>query len=110
MKEKSKTSKIFKNIHAMVRTQFQMSIQVLKTDNERDFFNSTLGIYLLLMALFIKVHVSTHHNKMVWHNAKIDVFLRWLDFYSSLIIFLNDFGGKQYLLQPISSIGCLLGF
>ena len=42
MKEKSETSQIFKNFHAMVRTQFQMSIQVLKTDNARDFFNSTL--------------------------------------------------------------------
>ena len=31
----------------MVRIQFQMSIQVLKTDNARDFFNSTLGPYLL---------------------------------------------------------------
>ena len=31
MKEKSETSQIFKNFHVMVRTQFQMSIQVLKT-------------------------------------------------------------------------------
>ena len=47
MKEKSETSQIFKKFHAMVRTQLQMSIQVLKTDNARDFFNSTLGPYLL---------------------------------------------------------------
>ena len=40
----------------MVKTQFQMSIQVLKTDNARDFFNSTLGPYLLSNDI---VHQST---------------------------------------------------
>ena len=56
MKEKSKTSQIFKNFHAMVRTQFQMNIQVLKNDNARDFFNSTLGPFLLSNGI---VHQST---------------------------------------------------
>ena len=47
MKEKTETSQIFKNFHVMVRTQFQMSIQVLKADNARVFFNYVLGPYLL---------------------------------------------------------------
>ena len=47
MKEKSNTSQLFKNFHAIVKTEFQMSIQVLKTNNARDFFNSTIGPYLL---------------------------------------------------------------
>ena len=40
----------------MVRTQFQISIQVLKTHNARGFFNSTLGPYLLSNGI---VHQST---------------------------------------------------
>lgn len=30
----------------MIQTQFQTNIQVLRTDNARDFFNSVLGSYL----------------------------------------------------------------
>ena len=46
MKEKSETSHIFQNFHKMIQTQFQTYIQVLRTDNARDFFNSVLGSYL----------------------------------------------------------------
>ena len=46
MKEKSETSHIFQNFHKMIQTQFQTNIQVLRTDNARDFFNSVLGSYL----------------------------------------------------------------
>ena len=61
---------------------------------------SSIPVLVLIfcrMALFIKVHVWTHLNKMVWQNAKIDIFLRWLDLYSSLLIFSNDFGGETVL-------------
>ena len=47
MKEKSNSEKIFKNFHAMVKTQFQGKIQVLHTDNGKEYFNSILGPYLL---------------------------------------------------------------
>ena len=46
MKEKSEVGKIFENFHDMVQTQFQTSIQVLRTDNGREYYNSTLGSYL----------------------------------------------------------------
>lgn len=45
MKEKSETIAIFKNFYAMIQTQFQMSIQVVKTDNAKEFFNTTLGSF-----------------------------------------------------------------
>ena len=46
MKEKSETKHIFQQFHVMVKTQFRAEIQILKTDNAKDFFNSSLGPYL----------------------------------------------------------------
>jgi len=56
MKDKTETSQIFKHFHAMIRTQFQATIQVLKTDNARDFFNSILSPYLQTSGI---VHISS---------------------------------------------------
>ena len=46
MKNKSETSQIFQTFHKMIQNQFQTNIQVFKTDNAQDFFNSILGSYL----------------------------------------------------------------
>lgn len=46
MKEKSKTKHIFQTFHVMIQNQFKTNIQILKTDNAKDFFNSSLGPYL----------------------------------------------------------------
>ena len=45
MKENSQTVSLFKKFNAMVQNQFHTNSQVLKTDNARDYFNSTLGDY-----------------------------------------------------------------
>lgn len=42
MKEKSEVSQIFKNYKNMIRTQFNTKIQILRTDNARDYFSSVL--------------------------------------------------------------------
>ena len=47
MKEKSKVGQIFKNFYNMIQTQFHAKIQVLKTNNARDYFNSIQGEFLL---------------------------------------------------------------
>lgn len=46
MKEKSEVGMIFANFHKMVQTQFQTSIQILRTDNGREYYHSILGSYL----------------------------------------------------------------
>ncbi|CAN1188688.1 Retrovirus-related Pol polyprotein from transposon TNT 1-94 [Linum perenne] len=56
MKEKSETTTIFQNFHRMVSTQFQTTIQVLKTDNAHDYFNSALGSYLTTHGI---IHASS---------------------------------------------------
>ncbi|CAN1158567.1 Retrovirus-related Pol polyprotein from transposon TNT 1-94 [Linum perenne] len=46
MKEKSETAGIFREFYSMVLTQFHTRVQVLKTDNAHDYFNSVLGPFL----------------------------------------------------------------
>ena len=56
MKEKSETGQIFKIFKNMIQTQFQSKIQILKSDNARDYFNSILGEFLAKEGI---VHLSS---------------------------------------------------
>ena len=46
MKAKSETVAVFQGFYDMILTQFETKIQVLKTDNAHDYFNSELGNHL----------------------------------------------------------------
>lgn len=70
MKEKSETATIFQSFHTMILTQFKSHIQVLKTNNAKDYFNSILGP-CQIMELFTSVLVWTLHNKTEWLRGKI---------------------------------------
>lgn len=56
MKNKSEVSEIFQYFHYMIQTQFETRIQILKTDNAKDFFNSVLGPYLIQQGI---IHLSS---------------------------------------------------
>ncbi|CAN1800959.1 Retrovirus-related Pol polyprotein from transposon TNT 1-94, partial [Linum perenne] len=56
MKEKSETRTIFQQFYTMVHTQFNTKIQVLKTDNAKDYFNNILSSFLIQNGI---VHVSS---------------------------------------------------
>ena len=56
MKEKSEVGQIFQNFNLMIQTQFQTKIQILKSDNAREFFQSILGTYLSCQGI---VHLSS---------------------------------------------------
>ncbi|RVW39495.1 Retrovirus-related Pol polyprotein from transposon RE1, partial [Vitis vinifera] len=47
MKKKSEVKEIFENFNNMVQTQFQAKIQVLRTDNAREYYHNILGSHLL---------------------------------------------------------------
>ncbi|RVW38972.1 Retrovirus-related Pol polyprotein from transposon TNT 1-94 [Vitis vinifera] len=47
MKKKSEVREIFENFNYMVQMQFQAKIQVLRTDNAREYYHNILGSYLL---------------------------------------------------------------
>jgi len=42
LKEKSEAAQSFQNFHKMIQTQFHSQIQILRTDNAREYFNSIL--------------------------------------------------------------------
>lgn len=46
LKEKIDVRSVFVNFHSMVQTQFQTNIQILRTDNGTEYFNSILRDYL----------------------------------------------------------------
>ena len=46
MKDKSEVGKNFQTFNQMVQTQFHTKIQVLRIDNGREYYHSTLGAYL----------------------------------------------------------------
>ena len=59
MKEKSEANQIFKTFNTMIQTQFQAKIQILKSDNAKEYFNSILNDYLLSHGI---VHQSSCVN------------------------------------------------
>ena len=59
MKEKSEANQIFKTFNTMIQTQFQAKIQILKSDNAKEYFNSILNDYLLSHGI---VHQSSYVN------------------------------------------------
>ena len=56
MKEKSEVGTLFQHFNSMIQTQFQTKIQVLKTDNAKEYFNTILGKYLLNHGI---IHISS---------------------------------------------------
>ena len=46
LKDKSDAAQTFKNFHSMIQTQFQAKIQILRNDNGREFFNTSLSQFL----------------------------------------------------------------
>ena len=58
MKEKSEIGIIFQRFNTTIQTQFQTKIQVLKTDNAREYFGSILREYLSKQGII-------HHSSCV---------------------------------------------
>lgn len=96
MKDKSETSTIFQTFHSMISTQFHSKIQVLKTDNAKDYFNLTLGPYLSTHGI---MHVSSCVDTPQ-QNGIAERKNRHLLEVARSIMFLNTFGGKPFS-QPL---------
>lgn len=58
VREKSEAGRVFKELHNMVKTQFQPQIQVFDTDDGREYFNTTLGPLL-------KEHGIVHQSSCI---------------------------------------------
>ncbi|CAH9105932.1 unnamed protein product, partial [Cuscuta epithymum] len=58
LKEKSEAAETFKRFYSMIQTQFQSQIQVLRTDNGKEYFNKILGNFLIQQGII-------HHSSCV---------------------------------------------
>ena len=47
LKDKSETTTIFQKFYQIIITQFQAKIQILQTDNRREYFYSILSLFLI---------------------------------------------------------------
>ena len=47
LRDKSEVPQIFENFYAMIHTQYDTNIQIIRTDNGTKYFNSILGNFLL---------------------------------------------------------------
>ena len=59
-KEKYEVEQTFKKLFSMIQNQFQAKIQILHTDNEKEYFNLILGQFL-------------SQNGIVHQNSCIDI-------------------------------------
>ncbi|MCR2847981.1 DDE-type integrase/transposase/recombinase, partial [Weizmannia coagulans] len=65
MKEKVELGILFRQFHTMIQTQFQTKIQVLQTDNGREFFEHSLSETIYQhKEFFITVLVLIHLSRM----------------------------------------------
>ena len=110
MKEKSETATIFQFFHTMISTQFKSQIQVLKTDNAKDYFNSILGSYLSKHGIVnISSCVDTpqqngvaeRKNRHLLEVARANMFTNKVP---------KHFWGEVVLHPHISSTGCQVVF
>ena len=89
MKTRAEFFSMFKKFNAEIRTQFNTSIRILRSDNAKEY---SLCHYLLLclpMGFFTNHLVLTLLNRMEWLNVRTVIELRQFTFSSFIISFLN---------------------
>lgn len=71
---KSDANKTFQTFHQMVQTQFQARIQILRTDNGKEYFNNVIEEYLSHHGIIHQSVALILHNKMGYQNTKIVIY------------------------------------
>jgi hypothetical protein len=106
MKNRTELFSIFQIFRNMIKTQFAQKIRILIQIMPKNIHLVLLPLICLIKALFIKPHVLTLHNKMVWLNARIVIY--WMLHIVSCLICMspNNFGVMLLSLLVISLIGC----
>jgi transposase InsO family protein len=78
LKNKSDVFSVFKDLFALIRNQFGMTIKILRSHNGRNILTTSLAISLHQMALNTRQHVLTPLNRMVLQNVKTAIYLKLL--------------------------------
>lgn len=77
MKYKSKTCNLVKSFVSLIKTKFQTTIKIIRTDNELEF----LLKYTRIKASFIRILVYRPFNKMRLFNVSINIFFAFPDLF-----------------------------
>jgi hypothetical protein len=73
MRHRSELLSIFSAFYAEIKTQFNVSVRILQSDNATEYFSKPFNS-CHKMEFFISLHVLTPHLKMVLQNVKIDIY------------------------------------
>lgn len=75
LKHKSDVSVVFKSFYAMVCTQFNTKLQILRSDNGGDKYLLMTCLYSVMsLELYTRPHAQVLLNKMGWLNEKTNTF------------------------------------
>ena len=70
MKTRAKLFYIFQKFHAEIRTQFNTSIRILRSDNAKEYFSTSFSSLCLPMGFFTNHLVLTLLNIMEWLSVR----------------------------------------
>jgi hypothetical protein len=98
MKDKFEVGQIFQNFNSMIQTQFHTKIQILKTDDAKEYFNSDLNTYYLSQGI---IHISSCVDT-AQQNGVAEIKNRHLLRIARSLMFQNNYGEKLYSQLLIS--------
>ena len=97
MKTRAKLFSIFQKFHVEVRTQFNTSIRILRSDNAKEYLMDHSPLFCPHMGFFISPLTLTLLNIMEWLSARTIIWLKPLALSYSIIRFLNVLWGDATL-------------
>jgi hypothetical protein len=98
MKDKFEVGQIFQNFNSMIQTQFHTKIQILKTDDAKEYFNSDLNTYYLSQGI---IHISSCVDT-AQQNEVAEIKNRHQLGIARSLMFQNNYGEKLYSQLLIS--------
>ena len=93
MKTRAELFSVFQKFHTKIRTQFNTSIRILRSDNAKTYFSMSFFSFMSSHEIFTNHLVLTLLNRMEWLSVRTVIWLRQLALYSFIIRFLYVFGG-----------------
>jgi hypothetical protein len=93
-KSETEVFSYFKSFHAIVRTQFDKPIKILRSDNSTKYIDRSFQVFLNENGILFQTTCVDTPQQMELSNAKIVILLRLLALFYSIWMFLNFYGAK----------------
>jgi hypothetical protein len=78
MRHNDEVFSCFQNFHALVKNQFKVQVQVIRTDNGTEYVNNTFGAFLSDQGILHQTSCPDTPLRMEWQKGRIDISLRLL--------------------------------